>query len=240
MPQPVRLSAVVDEVIHHVDGLRSLVLRPERPVPRFTPGQFLHLAIDAYDPSSHWPDSRIFSIASSPDERSRLRITFSAVGVFTRRMLGLTRGAGVWLKLPYGEFVVEASPTAPAVLVAGGTGITPFVSLLAGSTPPAGPVHVLYGGRTVQHLIYQDVVERATRTWAQVRATFFVEQGESCGATVGRLSTDEVIRAAQALGEGERAVFFLSGPPAMLRSFRAELGERGVAPERIRIDAWGD
>ena len=51
MPQPARLKARITEIIDHAPGLRSLYLEPERRVPRFKPGQFLHLAIDPYDPS---------------------------------------------------------------------------------------------------------------------------------------------------------------------------------------------
>ena len=47
----------------------------------------------------------MFSIASPPESREALRITVSAVGVFTRRMMALAVGDEVWVKLPYGDFV---------------------------------------------------------------------------------------------------------------------------------------
>ncbi len=240
MPQPVKLKAMVAEVVEHQPGLRTLVLKPERPAPRFAAGQFLHLAIDSYDPASHWPDSRIFSIASSPDTRSAIHVTFSAVGQFTRRMLSLNVGDSVWLKLPYGEFTVETSDAAPAVLVGGGTGVTPFVPLLSGTTPPQGPVWVLYGGRSPEHLIYRDTIERATKTWPHVRATYFAEQGQAPNTVTGQLSVYELLHAAQALNAANRAVFYLSGPPGMLQHFSKELQAHGVVLPRIHIDAWGD
>ena len=43
-----------------------------RRCPLFKPGQFLHLAIDPYDGAGFWPESRVFSIASSPRDRDRL------------------------------------------------------------------------------------------------------------------------------------------------------------------------
>jgi ferredoxin-NADP reductase len=114
MPQPARIRAKVTRIEDHAPGVRSLILATERPVPRFQPGQFLHLAIDPYDPASHWPDSRVFSIASPPQSRSEIQITVSAVGVFTRRILELKTGDEVWVKLPYGDFVIEALPEALA------------------------------------------------------------------------------------------------------------------------------
>ena len=58
------------------------------PVPRFTPGQFLHLALDPYDADGFWPDSRVFSIASSPDARTNLAITYAHWG-FAKQALDL-------------------------------------------------------------------------------------------------------------------------------------------------------
>ena len=99
-------------------------------VPRFTPGQFLHLALDPYDADGFWPDSRVFSIASSPVARTNLSITYAVKGAFTTRMeRELIVGAVVWVKLPYGEFVIDQSRD--AVLFAGGTGVTAFTELIS-------------------------------------------------------------------------------------------------------------
>lgn len=239
MPQPSRLKATIDKVTEHADGLRTLAIVPERPAPRFRAGQFLHLAVDPYDPSSHWPESRIFSIASSPSDRARLLVTFSAAGSFTRRMLDLRAGDSVWLKLPYGDFFVETSDANPAVLVAGGTGMTPFIPLLSQDVAPTGPLWLLYGAKTPDLLIYRDAVNKAVTQWKQVNATFFSEQGLVPGITTGRLSADEALRAADSMGDRARANFYLSGPPAMLSSLKTNLVTSGIAVARVHIDAWG-
>jgi ferredoxin-NADP reductase len=240
MPQPVRLRAVVGEVVDHAPDLRSLVLAPERPPPRFRVGQFLHLAVDRYDPAAHWPESRIFSIASSPDDRETLRVTLSAVGKLTRRMMQLRAGDEVWLKLPYGDFFVEARSDAPAVLVAGGTGVTPFAALLSESVAPAGPTWLLYGARTQDLLVYAPAARAAAARFTDLRCTFFVETGEPGDTRLGRLSVPDALAAARELGRPEATVFYLSGPPAMLAHFKRGLIASGAAPERVRIDAWGD
>ena len=239
MAQPARIQARVAELIEHSEDLRTLVLAPERAAPRFRAGQFLHLAVDPYDPSSHWPESRIFSIASAPDERNRLRVTFSVVGSFTRRMLGLKVGDTVWVKLPYGDFFVETSATAPAVLVAGGTGVTPFVALLAQTTPPPGPIWLLYGARTPQLLIYREAISQATAACSQLKATFLAEHGTLPEVKSGRLSAEEALQAAAAMGGSETARFYLSGPPGMLAALKENLVGKGVDLSRIYIDAWG-
>ncbi len=96
---------------------------------KFKPGQFLHLTLDEYDPSLPWPDSRCFSMQSNPSE-TLLKITFSVKGNYTKRMADeLSEGKIVYLKLPYGELFSRNYSSRPCVFIAGGTGITPFLSL---------------------------------------------------------------------------------------------------------------
>src|SRR3954451_21559102 len=101
-----KLGCVIEGIVDHGAHVYTLALRPERPAPRFRPGQFLHLALDPYDPTGFWPESRVFSIASAPHERDRLRITYAVHGRFTGRMESeAIEGRRVWVKLPYGDFV---------------------------------------------------------------------------------------------------------------------------------------
>ena len=238
MPQPVRLRATVQEVIDHAPGLRSLVLVPERSVPRFRPGQFLHLAVDPWDPSTHWPDSRPLSLASPPESRRELRVTVSEVGRFTARIMKAQPGDTVWLKLPYGEFVVESRHTSPAILVAGGTGVAPFISLAASKLALEGPARLLYGVRHPDLLIYRADLDAAAQRNPEFSWQAFLEEGEFAGAARGRLSVQGVLEAAESAGSRSPAVFYLSGPPAMISDLTAGLSQAGIESERIRCDAW--
>ena len=111
MATPRKLRCTVCELRDHGDRVYSLRLRSERPLPQFRSGQFLHLALDPYDPSGFWPESRVFSIASSPGRKDEVEIVYSVKGRFTSRMeKELCAGGEVWVKLPYGEFVVCAPP----------------------------------------------------------------------------------------------------------------------------------
>ena len=120
MPVTQKLRCVVEQVVAHGERVYTVALRPERQVPRFRAGQFLHLALDCYDSGGFWPDSRVFSIASSPAQRDLVRITYSVHGRFTARMESdLAEGREVWIKMPYGDFVIEGPRD--IVLFAGGT-----------------------------------------------------------------------------------------------------------------------
>jgi ferredoxin-NADP reductase len=238
MPVTQKLGCLVERVVAHGERVYTLALRPERLVPRFRAGQFLHLALDPYDPSRFWPESRVFSIASPPGERDTVRITYAVHGPFTARMESdLVEGRHVWIKMPYGDFVVDSR--ADVVLFAGGTGITAFTAFLE-ELPPDGrqSVTLAYGARTGALLIYRDVVERCARRLPSLQVSYFVEQESEDAppaATPGRVSVDAVWPRLRAPLDAE---YYISGPPPMLRGIGDDLRARDIAPEAIHIDAW--
>lgn len=239
MPTPQKVKCVVSAVTPHGDRVYSVDLRPERAVPRFRAGQFLHLALDPYDPAGFWPESRVFSIASSPSARGHLGLTYAVHGSFTSRMEAeLREGRDVWIKLPYGSFVVE--PDREVVLCAGGTGMTAFTAFLEQLGPTdRSAVTVAYGARHARLLVYRDLIERCARRATSLTRLYFVEDddaGDVGMATFsGRISIENIW---PLLEQPLHAKYYLCGPPGMLNALGAELRSRHVAPDAIRTDAW--
>jgi ferredoxin-NADP reductase len=220
---------VVREIIDHSERVYTVELEPSMAVPQFKPGQFLHLALDPYAGDGFWPESRVFSIASSPRLRDRLTITYAVKGAFTTRMeRDLGPGGSAWVKLPYGEFVID--PARDAVLFAGGTGVTAFTAFLQSLTPERSPrVLLLYGARTPNLFVYGPLAQACAREVPSLTCSLVCEE------THGRLEVDAAWPAIASLDD---PVFYLSGPPPMLYALTEQLRERDISPERIRIDAW--
>ena len=133
MANPVKLKATVTHLQQFGKDTYQVRFKPQSTIPKFKAGQFLHLAIDDYDPmGGFWPESRVFSIASAPGSLE-IGIVYSVKGHYTARMeRELFVGREVWLKLPYGSFIIDniVHENQDVVLVAGGTGISPFLSYL--------------------------------------------------------------------------------------------------------------
>jgi ferredoxin-NADP reductase len=219
----------VARVIDHGERVYSVELQPSLAVPRFRPGQFLHLALDAADRDGFWPESRVFSIASSPDERDRLAITYAVKGPFTVRMeRELAPGGPAWVKLPYGEFFID--PARDAVLFAGGTGVTAFTAFLGSLTPDHDRrVLLCYGARTADLFVYGDLARERAREVPMLTTRLVDEEAD------GRLSVERAWPDIVALDD---PLFYLSGPPAMIGALRDQLRARGVADHDIRTDEW--
>lgn len=238
MGMPQKIRCLVERIIDHGDKVYTLVFRPERLVPTFLPGQFLHLAIDEYEPGDFWPESRVFSIASSPAEKTSLSIIYSVVGSFTSRMEQKIReGSTVWVKLPYGEFIIQN--TSSIALIAGGTGITAFTAFLSGLTPENGQnVSLFYGARNPDLLIFRSLLEQKTREVKNLSVWYFAEEGisdQQDGMIKGRFSMEKILPVLQVPSSID---FYLSGPPAMLKKISLDLQSHSIDPAKIKIDAW--
>jgi ferredoxin-NADP reductase len=224
-----KIPCLVRAVTDHGEHVYTVELEPTMAVPRFKPGQFLHLALDEPQPGGFWPESRVFSIASPPLDRDRLAITYAVKGAFTTRMeRELAPGGSAWVKLPYGEFLVDSSRD--AVLFAGGTGITAFTAFLQSLQPERqSRVLLFYGARKPDLFVYGPLAEACAREVPALSFSFVCEE------TDGRLQVDTAWPAVATLHD---PVFYLSGPPQMLAVLTAQLRHRGLSPGDIRTDAW--
>lgn len=246
MPRKIRCQ--VEAILDHGGRVYTLDLKPETSLPPFRPGQFLHLTVEDYEPASFWPESRVFSIASSPREQNRLRLCFAVKGRYTTKMeQALKVGGRVWIKLPYGEFVIDSA--SKAVLLAGGTGVSAFTAFLEALTPTsAQAVTLVYGARAPALFLFQPLICAQLASVAKLDALFFSETPDEdftqrmaalpraprCYA--GRIAMDTVWPQLESPAD---RVFYLSGPPSMLQTISTELRTRGITEEQIRTDAWG-
>jgi NAD(P)H-flavin reductase len=261
MSMPRKISCTVEAIIDHGGGVYTLDLTPSAQAPPFRPGQFLHLAVDEYDPSGFWPESRVFSIASSPRERNRIRICYSVKGRYTTKMEQILRpGAQVWVKLPYGDFVIGEGED--VVLLAGGTGISAFTAFVEGLKPEhPKQVWLVYGARDPSLLLSREMFFERSRQVPNLRLIFFTEtagelldsdladlqrahpslpEGSSrftshVSRFTGRISLDAVF---SCVPQAEAKVYYISGPPIMLSALSEQLKTRGLPPAQIRTDAW--
>lgn len=192
---------------------------------KYHPGQFLHIAIDTdYDGRGQWPESRCFSMRSNPNEVA-IKITYAVKGQFTRQMENyLQVGSEVWLKLPYGDLFSQHHNKANTVFIAGGTGITPFLSLFThDSFREYSNPKIYLGFRSESYNIYEEELKLMKLFDVEV----FNEDVD------GLLNIDLIF-----LENGIKGDYFISGPPLMIKTFKQTLFAKGVPVNQIFTDDW--
>lgn len=208
---------------------------------RFKPGQFLHLAVDPYDPSFNWPESRVFSIANAPGG-NELEILISPKGAFTKRMISeINIGSHVWIKLPFGIFNFDAATDKHVVLIAGGTGISPFLSFLRTQlTNPASyqSLTLFYGVRNPGLIIFNSTLEECTKKINGFNYVVYCENGITNSDKLLHLGLLPVGKIVNSTSLMTNAVYYLSGPATMIEAFNFALRQTGIPNEQIIYDNW--
>jgi ferredoxin-NADP reductase len=224
-----KYKSKVEQIINPFTDIYTVTFSSDKKF-QYNPGQFLHLALDEYDGIGQWPESRCFSMQSSPTEET-LKITFAVKGSFTNRMKNeLHKGKEIWLKLPYGELFTQPHNKVNTVFIAGGTGITPFLSLFADESfnEYINP-RIYLGFRSKKYNIYENELREI--------------RNNSCNSNnllkVYYEDKDGIIDIKTILKEnGTNSDYFISGPPIMIKSFKSYLINSGLPEQKVLTDEW--
>jgi ferredoxin-NADP reductase len=220
-----KYKSEVVSILNPFEGIYTVEIRSLGNRYRYHPGQFLHLALDSeYDGAGQWPESRCFSMQSNPEEEN-IRITYAVKGVFTREMEKYLRpGSEIWLKLPYGDLFQQSHSKEKTVFIAGGTGITPFLSLFTSVSFNEYVDYKIYlGFRNRMYNIYHKELVDINQDKLKI---FYQE-------TDGVIDIDQIFNI-----NGRDCCYFISGPPQMIKTFRTILAEKGVERANILTDDW--
>ena len=137
----------------------------------FKAGQYAQIRLPQLTVPDAKGSSRLFSIASPASDTKVVRIVFRHSGSGFKTTLLESKDTTVLIESPAGNLVLPSQPQRPLVFVAGGVGISPFMSCLfdAVSKPWAFPIALYYGNQNPQSAAY--VQELKTMTKQQKRFT---------------------------------------------------------------------
>jgi len=223
-----KYNAKVVRIVNRVEGIYTVEMKSLNGPFKYFPGQFLHLALDKYDPSSGWPESRCFSIQSSTQEENIL-ITYAIKGLFTTRMSKeLKPGSYVALKLPYGDLFTQEHSKSNTIFIAGGTGITPFLSLF---TDPIFQTYkkpkLFFGLKNDSMNLYKKELGMAMICNPELKIEYIYHEID------GNINIENIIE-----NETRKSSYYVSGPPGMIKNLRVALLKIGIAKAQIKTDEW--
>jgi ferredoxin-NADP reductase len=226
-----KFLAVTDET----PTIRSIRLEP--PVGyTFRAGQHALLRLD----TEAGPDMRPLSIASAPSQGVLEFATRVGPSAFKRAFFDLRPGDRVKVSRPMGRWTIDAS--APAVVFAGGIGITPVKSVLTeAAMARQQPVRLVLSNRSAAEIPFAATLTalprlapRVSLAWHLTEASHGGPDGEVYGGRIDRAAVEREVAAAD-----PDAVFYVTGPDAMVRSVAGLLAEADVSSSRVRPLAQG-
>ena len=182
-----------------------------------------------------------YSITSSPSVQSSISLAVKLDDgdhPVTNWLHGEAQtGDGVEISLG-GDFYYTPDMNGPFVLIAGGIGLTPLMSIMRSidEADTCAPATLIYSASTPSELLFRQELEGIARRNPAIRLVFTItraEESEWDGHT-GRIDA-ELVRAAQISSD---SLFFICGPPDMIRDIIAMLVELGVDGSRILYEQW--
>lgn len=177
-------------------------------------------------------------MSSAPDVRGYFEISVKRQGLVSSALHATARpGALLSVRSPNGAFKYPAADDRPIVLIAGGVGITPLMSMLrhAVHAEPARPVTLLYSARTEADFAFRDELAALSRRHPQIRVHLASSRASSPDVYPGRIDA-ELIR--EMVPDAPSSVCFVCGPAAMIDNTKAALSGLGVPAAQIRHEVF--
>jgi predicted ferric reductase len=220
-----------DYLVDHIRSLGDITevhLRPRDPDRKmaFQPGQFLYVYFESSDLRA---EPHPFSISSAP-QAGNIRISVKKMGDWTEQLPVLKQGqrASVWG--PYGKFGDHMAEHAEKeiVMLAGGIGITPFLSMVENEDFRAGKynkAYLFYSVNESEEAYYHDEI---TELGLREEHLHYIPHSSD---SEGYLTLEDIED--RVGGDLKARVYLICGPKMMMDSLREQLMEAGVPVEQI-------
>lgn len=225
------ILAVIDE---SPDIKTIRIQRPEGFT--FESGQFLpvRIRVDAKE------YVRCYSISSAPFSHGFLEISVKRQGLVSNALHATAKVGGILtVRSPNGRFTYPSRDDRPLVLLAGGVGITPLISMLrhAVHSEPSRPITLIYSAHDRRSLAFYDELMTLERRHPQLRTIFAVSRDASPGPAFypGRIDRSLL---QTTVPDIQHAICLLCGPAAMIEALRSELTNLSVPRDQIRCEVF--
>jgi ferredoxin-NADP reductase len=207
----------------------------------FKPGQAVDLILPESAALAGDNARHAFSIVSAPHESELVVATRMRGSPFKNALAQLPVGGEAAIDGPFGSLTLHKKVERPAVFIAGGIGITPFMSMLrhAAHVPSAQQLVLLYSNRRPEDSAFLAELQRLEGEHGgfQLIATMtdMAQSRTPWSGETGKVDEDVLRRIAK---EFVDPVYYVAGPPAMVAALRDALEEAGVDSDDIRSEEF--
>ena len=184
---------------------------------------------------------RTFSIASPPFEDQLTFATRMRGTAFKRSLNVVPIGTEINIASPFGSFTLHRNANKPAVFLAGGIGITPFLSIVrqADYDRLAHKLYMFYSNRRPEDAPFLDILQGLEKTNPNFRLvatmTKMAHSDREWKLETGFINGDMLARN---LGTLQGPIYYVAGPPPMVAAMREMLVGAGVDEDDVRTEEF--
>ncbi|MCH8505969.1 MAG: ferric reductase-like transmembrane domain-containing protein, partial [Ectothiorhodospiraceae bacterium] len=172
-----------------------------------------------------------FSLSSAPAASAQLEFTIKEAGDFTSRIGELPLGTRAYLDGPYGNFTLEEGDARPLVLIAGGVGMAPIMSLLRQlkASGSLRSIVLLQANRHEGQILYRTELAEMAQSMP-LRVHYMLAEPPANWPDLSGIPDGDALE--QLLPEEQRrsSVYYVCGPAAMIDVIEAALDHRFRVP----------
>lgn len=186
-------------------------------------------------------DARTFTIASAPHEAELMIATRMRDTAFKRALNAAPVGTVVRIDGPNGEMVLHDDATRPAVFLAGGIGITPFLSIARDAAERRLPhrIYLFYSNRRPEDAAFLGELQEMTRLNGNYRLIATMTDAEkSAQPWPGERGFIRRELLERHLPDLAGPVYYFAGPPAMTMAMQELLQGIGVTEQSMRYEEF--
>jgi ferredoxin-NADP reductase/nitrite reductase/ring-hydroxylating ferredoxin subunit len=219
----------------------------------YTAGQFAFFDIGGVYNDPKGP-IRHFTISSSPTENFIMFSTRIRDSPYKKRLSNLEEGAKVKVRGPEGQFVLHQDYSKSAVFLSGGIGVTPFRTMIKYATDKQLPVKIAMfdSNRNVSNILFKKEFDDWANMNENLKIIYTISQEEEedrhekSSSTAkndwkgeyGRIDKAMILKYVD-INELNNSIFYICGPPSMLKAMQALLQEELEIPkERIKVEEF--
>jgi ferredoxin-NADP reductase len=186
-------------------------------------------------------NTRTFSIASPPFADELVFTTRMRNTAFKRSLKRLSLAAKVKIGPAAGTFILHKSLAKPAIFLAGGIGITPFLSILqqADRDRLSQELYLFYSNRRPEDAAFLDTLRALETTNPDFRLICtMTEMSKSKKEWTGETALIDKEMLCRHLAILQGPIYYIAGPPTMVAAMRETLVSAGVEVNDIRTDEF--
>ncbi len=228
---------------------QTMAFRFEKPANwTFKAGQFVDMALINPPETDTEGNTRGFSVASAPHEDFLMVTTRMRDTAFKRVLRTLPLDTQVKVEGPFGNLTLHNNVARPAVLLAGGIGVTPFRSIVfwAAKEKLKHRIFLFYSNRRPEDAAFLDELQSLERenpnykcipTMTEIEKSKRPWQGE-----VGQVGYELISKYLKAVTSPALytagPIYYIAGPPGMVSVLRTMLANSGVDDDDIRVEEF--